>query len=82
VAVCWAIGEGGARSGRALAIPWRGRLTPVRFIENCLNSRTALTQVPLVPDQGPVEQLAAAGPHPSLHNRGHPRHQDPCPARR
>ena len=33
-------------------------------------------QVPLVPDQGPVEKLAAAGLHPSLHERVHSRHLD------
>jgi hypothetical protein len=34
--------------------------------------------VPLVPDQGPVEQLAAAGLHPSLHERVHSRHSSPA----
>jgi hypothetical protein len=33
-------------------------------------------QVPLVPDQGPVEKLAAAGLYPSLHERVHSRHLD------
>jgi hypothetical protein len=42
-------------------------------------------QVPLVPDQGPVEQLAPAGLHPPFHDRVHSRHLnaaehdfDPC----
>jgi hypothetical protein len=35
-------------------------------------------QMPLIPDQGPVEQLAAAGQHPSLHDRVHSRHLDPA----
>src|SRR5690349_9342033 len=33
-------------------------------------------QMPLVPGQGPVKQLAAAGLHPSLHDRVHSRHLD------
>jgi hypothetical protein len=32
--------------------------------------------VTLVPDQGAVEQLVAAGPHPSLHDRVHSRDPD------
>jgi hypothetical protein len=36
----------------------------------------SVQQVPLVPDQGPVEQLAAAGLHPSLHERVYSRHLD------
>jgi hypothetical protein len=35
-------------------------------------------QVPLVPDQGPVKQLAAAGLHLPFHDRVHPRHLDPA----
>ncbi|MFB4306885.1 ISAs1 family transposase [Actinomadura sp. GTD37] len=34
-------------------------------------------QVPLVPDQDAVEELAGAGPHPPLHHRVHPRHPHP-----
>ncbi len=33
-------------------------------------------QVALVPDQGPVQQLAAAGLHPPLHDRIHAGHPD------
>jgi len=33
-------------------------------------------QVPLVPDQGLVKQLAAAGLYPALHDRVHSRHVD------
>jgi hypothetical protein len=33
-----------------------------------------MEQVPLVPDQGPVEELAAAGQHPPLRDRVHPWH--------
>jgi hypothetical protein len=33
-----------------------------------------LEQVPLVPDQGPIEELASAGLHPSFHDRVHSRH--------
>ncbi len=32
--------------------------------------------MPLIPDQGPVQQLVAAGLHPALHDRVHPRHPD------
>jgi hypothetical protein len=32
-------------------------------------------QMPLIPDQGPVEQLAAAGQHPALHDRVAPHRQ-------
>lgn len=34
--------------------------------------------MPLVPDQGPVQQLAAAGLHPALHEGVHTRHADPA----
>jgi len=33
-------------------------------------------QMPLVPDQCAVQQLAAAGPHPPFHDRVHARHLD------
>jgi hypothetical protein len=33
-------------------------------------------QVPLIPDQGAVQQLTAAGPHPPFHDRIHSRHLD------
>jgi hypothetical protein len=35
-------------------------------------------KVPLVPDQGPVEQLVAAGLHSPFHDRIHSRHLDPA----
>jgi hypothetical protein len=35
-------------------------------------------EVPLVPDQGPVEELTAAGLHPSLRDRIHSRHLNPA----
>ena len=38
----------------------------------------SMDQVLLIPDQGPVGQLAAAGQHPSLHDRVHSRHLDPA----
>jgi len=34
-------------------------------------------QVMMVPDQGAVQQFVAAGLHPTLHHRVHPRHADP-----
>jgi hypothetical protein len=33
-------------------------------------------QVSLIENQRPVEQFAAAGPHPALHHRVHPGHSD------
>jgi hypothetical protein len=33
-------------------------------------------QVPLVPEQGPVQQFTAAGLYPALHERVHSRHTD------
>jgi hypothetical protein len=35
-------------------------------------------EVCLVPDQGAVEQLAAAGLHPAFHDRVHSRHLNPA----
>jgi hypothetical protein len=50
---------------------------PVRVIE-LLELAQGTQVVPLVPDQGPVEQLTAAGLHPSLHDRIHSRHPNPA----
>jgi hypothetical protein len=33
-------------------------------------------QVPLVPDQGPIQQFATAGLHPPFHDRVHSWHPD------
>jgi hypothetical protein len=41
-------------------------MRPVGVVEQ-LELAQGAQQVPLVPDQGPIEQLAAAGLHPSLH---------------
>jgi hypothetical protein len=41
---------------------------PVRVVE-LLELAQRVEQVRLVPDQGPVEQLTAAGLHPALHDR-------------
>ena len=46
---------------------------PVAVIE-LLELAQGVQQMPLIPDQGPVEQLAAAGQHPALHDRVHSRH--------
>jgi hypothetical protein len=48
-------------------------MRPVGVVE-LLELAQCVQQVPLVPDQGPVEQLAPAGLHPSLHDRVHSRH--------
>jgi hypothetical protein len=45
--------------------PW---VWPVPVVE-VLELAQGVEQVLLVPDQGPVEQLAATGQHPSLHDR-------------
>jgi hypothetical protein len=49
-------------------------MRPVRVVE-LLEHAQCLQQVRLVPDQGPVEQLATAGLHPSLHDRVAPHRQ-------
>jgi hypothetical protein len=50
---------------------------PVGIVE-LLELAQGVQEVPLVPDQGPVKQLAAAGLHPALHDRIHSRHLDPA----
>jgi hypothetical protein len=45
-------------------------------VPELLELAQSVQQVPLVPDQGPVEQLAAAGLRPSLHECVHSRHLD------
>jgi hypothetical protein len=50
---------------------------PVRVVE-LLELAQGVRQVRLVPDQGPFEQLAAAGLHPAFHERVHSRHLDPA----
>ena len=57
------IGEGSARSGQGVG---DSLVRPVGVVE-LLELAQGVEQVRLVPDQGPVEQLAAAGLHPSLH---------------
>ena len=48
-------------------------MRPMGVVE-LLELTQSVQQVPLVPDQGPVEQLAAASLHPTLHDRVHSRH--------
>ena len=48
-------------------------MRPVPVVED-LELAQGVQQVSLVEDQRPVEQLAAAGPHPPFHDRVHPRH--------
>ena len=45
-------------------------------IVELLELTQSVEQVPLIPDQDPVKQLAAAGLHPALHDRVHSRHLD------
>jgi hypothetical protein len=52
-------------------------MRPVRVVE-LLELTQCADQVPPVPDQGAVEQLAAAGQHPPLADRVHSRHLDPA----
>ena len=47
-------------------------------IVELLELAQGVQQVPLVPDQGTVEQFAAAGLHPAFHDRIHSRHLYPA----
>jgi hypothetical protein len=72
-------GEGaGLGDWRGQRVQWPGvadsLVRPVSVVE-LLEFTQSVQQVPLVPDQGPVKQLAAAGLHPSLHNRVAPHRQ-------
>nr|BFE31318.1 hypothetical protein GCM10010200_035690 [Actinomadura rugatobispora] len=49
---------------------------PVLVIED-LELAQGKERVPLLPDQGPVEQLTPTGLHPPLRDRVHPRHPYP-----
>src|ERR1700692_4010966 len=51
-------------------------MRPVCVVE-LLELAQCVEQVPLVPDQGAVEQFAAAGLHPPVHDRIHSRHLAP-----
>ena len=48
------------------------------FVAELLELAQRVEQVPLVPDQGAVQQLPAAGQHPAFHDRVHSRHLDPA----
>lgn len=48
---------------------------PVHMVET-LEFPQNVEQMPLIPDQGPVQQLAPTGLHPAFHDRIHPRHPD------
>lgn len=48
---------------------------PVQIVE-ALELPQGVEQMPLIPDQGPVQQLASAGLHPPFHDRVHSRHRD------
>src|SRR4051795_12741930 len=58
-------GQRGQRTGVRDAL-----MRPVSVVE-LLELAQGVEQVPLVPDQGPVQQFVAAGLHPSLHDRVH-----------
>jgi hypothetical protein len=65
-------GGPGLGDWRGQRVQWPGvrdsLVRPVRVVE-LLELTQSVEQVPLVPDQGPVKQLAAAGLHPTLHDR-------------
>jgi hypothetical protein len=58
------IGSGSGANGQALAMPWWGML-----VEQDLEPAQPVQQASLAPVRGTVQQLAAAGPHPALHDR-------------
>src|SRR6266511_1985602 len=58
----------GSGSGDAL-------MRTVRVVERLVFAE-GVHEMPLVPDQGPVEQLAAAGAYPPFHDRVHSRYLD------
>ena len=68
---------GSVRAMGAVAGVADSLVRPVRVAE-LLELAQSVEQVRLVPDQGPVEQFAAAGLHPSLHDRVHSRHLNPA----
>ena len=71
---------GGAGLGdrRGQRVQWPGvrdsLVRPMGVVE-MLGLTQSVEQVPLVPDQGAVKQLAAAGLHPTLHERVAPHRQ-------
>jgi hypothetical protein len=58
------------RPGVGDALVW-----PVR-VEESLVFAHGVQEMALVPDEGAVEEFAAAGPHPLFHDRVHPGHLD------
>jgi hypothetical protein len=57
---------------------FRGESAGIAFDHQVGDHHARVQQMPLIPDQGPVEQLAAAGQHPALHDRVRSRHLDPA----
>jgi len=73
------VGGGGQfRDRRGQRVQWPGvrdsLMRPMGVVE-LLELTQSVQQVLLVPDQGPVEQFAAAGLHPSLYERVVPHRQ-------
>jgi hypothetical protein len=61
----------------AAALQRKGNAALLVAMPPSLQLPQGMQQMPLVPDKGAVEQLPAAGLHPPLHDRVHPRHPDP-----
>jgi len=61
--------SGSCRSGAACLRAWCGRWGVVDVLVLAQHDH----QVPLIPHQGPVQQLAAAAADPPFHDRIHPR---------
>jgi hypothetical protein len=70
-------GRLGDRRGQRLQWPGvRDSLVRPMGVVELLELTQSVEQEPLVPDQGPAKQLAAAGLHPAFHDRVHSRHLD------
>jgi hypothetical protein len=65
-----AIGQRSQRRGLG-----QGAVRPVRIVEVLVLAQHD-HQMPLIPDQGPVQELAAAAADPAFHDRIHPRRLD------
>src|SRR6476469_5641398 len=67
-------GVGDRRRQRSARSRVRDALVRPMVVIEGLELAQGMEQVPLVPDHGPVEELAAAGQYPPLHDRVHPWH--------
>jgi len=67
--------------GRGYSLEWPGvgdALVRAVAVVELLELAQHVDQVPLVPDQRPVEQLSPAGQHPAFYERVHPGHLVPA----